>query len=1368
MKYLKNFFLPLFIAAVFSNDNAAQSVASGDTAPELQVVSVEGGRLVAGGKELRLRGINWGWWHLQGTRYTEDDMRRQAEWGANMLRLAFSYGDIEKDGKWDEEGFRQLDEVVRWAKKYGQYVILDMHVCPGGQDPAKYCDGGENLLWKDEDCQRRFLALWTRLAEKYRDEPTVAAYEIMNEPCTQKPEPSLLVALNARCVEAIRKVDKKKVIVLSGDQWGNARDLKDAIKHPDPQVLYTFHFYEGGARHGWIRNVNDVTGERGTKDWTRFEVEVPITSEIRELQVMLRSNRNSGAAWFDDIELRDGSGGVVRSFTFDKNSDPFWVERASGKASGSWDGAVGRGAAGSLKFAASTDEPYNGWISPKIRVHSGQTYRLTGWMKLENATGGTFPAAALWGVTSADIDRDELRRLIQPALDFRAKHKAPLWVGEFASAKNDGPEGFQVNSVEARIALFEEFGISWTYWNYREASNPDGMALHAQKRDSKNNYAGEHPINAPLLALLKEAWALNAKPLPQGAPFRHTKRAFAGVPEGWFPFEMNFDGRGAAPVTDVSFLNTKPAGANGRIVVKDGHFAEENTGRRVRFLGVNGMAFPTHEQADKLAPLLARSGINLARLHNMDNKGNWGAKQTVIDPAGNDTRRLQADVIDNFHYSVAQLKKHGIYVTFEVQVNRQLKAGDGVGDNPLLGKAMKRHDRYSAAWKDSFKQFAREMLCAVNPYTGLALKDDPVLATVEINNENSLYQAAFGVPAPEAVPEPYASELKALWNAWLRKRYPAGDAEMLAAWNKGAGLRGASLVTPANKWTTEQRDSTRIEALENGGAFKVAASKGAVAWHAQAHLLGLTFEHGKTYTISFRMKSSVPRPANIRVCHELPYWENYGIARDFEVGAEWRDYAFTFTASDPVPARARVTLILGGESALFQLDALDIREGWPAERLAPDETLAAANVATGFGTPARNLDWRRFLADTDRAFAEEMRDFLRDELGVRAPICDTQIDYGRLSGFNREQSMDYADAHGYWQHPEFPGRPFDQRDWFIGNTPQIDVMGNGKNESMLEKLALHRVAGKPYIISEFDHPAPNDYAAEMLPVAAAFASAQDWDGLVLFALGSDADTSRHIDLWFDLTHPAKFGFLPQAALIFRTGVMRPTSRAQTLTLPQDIWLDDNLKVPETWAAANYGGKAPDVLTTQVAVENEFNFAGDKPLIAQNSNPQFFYPLTIEPHPKGDGNIFRAKSNKHQGAVIVGRLEGAGAVTSDALTLSDVRTDGGFVSASLVSLEAKSLQQSRRLLLTIANRFENTDMRWNAARNSVGSFWGKAPIIAAGIHAEATIDLNAAPWKVYALSPAGDRREEVPATYADGKLTFKINPQQEAIWYEITR
>ena len=101
------------------------------------------------------------------------------------MRLAFSYGDVESaehDGTLRADGIRDVDDVVRWARRYRQYVVLDMHVAPGGQNPAAYCDGGAGRLWTDPEHQKRFIALWRAIARRYRFEPTVGAYELVSAP----------------------------------------------------------------------------------------------------------------------------------------------------------------------------------------------------------------------------------------------------------------------------------------------------------------------------------------------------------------------------------------------------------------------------------------------------------------------------------------------------------------------------------------------------------------------------------------------------------------------------------------------------------------------------------------------------------------------------------------------------------------------------------------------------------------------------------------------------------------------------------------------------------------------------------------------------------------------------------------------------------------------------------------------------------------------------------------------------------------------------------------------------------------------------------------------------------------------------------
>ena len=473
-----------------------------DVAP-LPPVRVKGGGLVAGGKPITLRGINWGWWHAEGTVYTEADMRRQMEWGANVLRLAVPYTEIEdpdRPGALREAGVRDVDEVISWAEKYGQYVILDMHVGPGGQNVFAHTGGGKNRLWVDEDCQRRFLSLWRSLAARYRGRNALDAYEILNEPDTQQARPDALLALQRAAIAAIRAVDPDKVIVVSGDSFSNVTSLGDANVLEDGNLVYTFHFYEGGGVNGgWVRNEGECAGAHGTQDWTRFERELSFGENDTEFSILLRATANAGTTWFDDMELVDAQGRVVARYGFDADAEGFAAEREPTSVA-AYDAAVGHARPGSLRVRGT--ESFNGWVGPRVRLPgSATTYRLRGWMRMENATGGSYAAAAVFGIPVSTPEG--LRAFLQPVVAFQKKHNVPMFVGEFAVERGtDGRQ--QAKDTAWRIALFEEYGFSWTYWNYRETSAPDTMALQAQRKDGT-----DYPLNESLLSVLKAGWSRN-------------------------------------------------------------------------------------------------------------------------------------------------------------------------------------------------------------------------------------------------------------------------------------------------------------------------------------------------------------------------------------------------------------------------------------------------------------------------------------------------------------------------------------------------------------------------------------------------------------------------------------------------------------------------------------------------------------------------------------------------------------------------------------------------------------------------------------------------------------------------------------------
>lgn len=232
---------------------------------------------------------------------TKDDIDALAAWGFNSVRLPMHYElytlpvarePVPGRQTWREEGFRRTDELIAWAKANGMYVILDLHAAPGGQGNDLNIsdrDPSQPSLWEEAAHRDKTVALWRELARRYRDEPAVAGYDLINEPnwgfadaadkhgCKETgnaPLRELLVRISA----AIREVDRRHLLIVEGNCWGNNyRGVLDAGLWDDNLAL-SFHKYWNGTgrdsiaeplalRERW--NVPLWLGETGenSNDW---------------------------------------------------------------------------------------------------------------------------------------------------------------------------------------------------------------------------------------------------------------------------------------------------------------------------------------------------------------------------------------------------------------------------------------------------------------------------------------------------------------------------------------------------------------------------------------------------------------------------------------------------------------------------------------------------------------------------------------------------------------------------------------------------------------------------------------------------------------------------------------------------------------------------------------------------------------------------------------------------------------------------------------------------------------------------------------------------------------------------------------------
>ncbi len=242
-------------------------------------------------------------------------------------------------------------------------------------------------------------------------------------------------------------------------------------------------------------------------------------------------------------------------------------------------------------------------------------------------------------------------------------------------------------------------------------------------------------------------------------------------------------------ILDFSHLLDAPAGKHGFVQVKDGHLAFED-GKRVRFLGFNIAArsnTPDHATAEKLAARFASLGVNVIRLHAADapigdEPRSWSScrEAPLLDYEKGTSRLFNPEGLDRFDYLIAQLKARGIYLHIDLIVARPFLEGDGLDYPGSVPSCMKRYPMYNPRLIELQKEYARELLCHVNPYTGLALKDDPVVMTVQINNEESAIKGNSGSDQGENM-RPYREEVGRRFGDFLLRKYGSREA-LREAW----------------------------------------------------------------------------------------------------------------------------------------------------------------------------------------------------------------------------------------------------------------------------------------------------------------------------------------------------------------------------------------------------------------------------------------------------------------------------------------------------------------------------------------------------------------------------------------------------------
>jgi endoglucanase len=179
--------------------------------------------------------------------FTEPDAEYVHSLGLNLIRIPINYRLFEDDmnpGVFKESAFENLDRVIELCAKNQIYTVIDMHVFPGSQNQHWHSDNPTHVanFWGYKEFQDRGVRLWEAIAERYKNQPWLAGYDLMNEPGEQAGKK--LFPYYKRLRDAIVKIDSNHILFLEGNKY--ASDFSTFAEVWD-NVVYTNHDYAGSG-----------------------------------------------------------------------------------------------------------------------------------------------------------------------------------------------------------------------------------------------------------------------------------------------------------------------------------------------------------------------------------------------------------------------------------------------------------------------------------------------------------------------------------------------------------------------------------------------------------------------------------------------------------------------------------------------------------------------------------------------------------------------------------------------------------------------------------------------------------------------------------------------------------------------------------------------------------------------------------------------------------------------------------------------------------------------------------------------------------------------------------------------------------------
>jgi len=800
-------------------------------------------------------------------------------------------------------------------------------------------------------------------------------------------------------------------------------------------------------------------------------------------------------------------------------------------------------------------------------------------------------------------------------------------------------------------------------------------------------------------------------------------------------------------------------------------------GESIKFFGVNFTttgAFPEKEMASPIAARLKKMGVNLVRFHHIDN--GWSTASLFAGTPN--TRQFNEINLDRMFYLITKLKEKGIFINMNLNVSRKFTEADGVINADSLdsyGKGVTQYDPHLIFLQ---KEYAYNLLSMNNPYTGISLANDPVMAMVEIINENSLFRMwrqgkLVSYSDGGKLIQRHAILLDSLWNNYLEAKY-ASTANLADAWNVDTIDPGPELLINGDfensnieeNWVIELHEDAQAtfshttESYSGDGAARVEVTNvTGTNWHIQFKQRDFSLSKDEAYEVEFYAKSPDATEIRAAMSRDIdPYTFYHGV--NFDIDTEWKKYGFTFTCPEDNAGHGRFAINFQNQTSIFYIDNVSVRRAG-ISGLESGESLEDRNIsriqyldAEKF-SKQRKLDNMDFLHQVQSEFLGEMYQYLKDEVGVEVPVCGTNWFIGP-EDLSVQFQLDYVDNHAYWEHPSFPNEPWSPTDWTIKNTPMVKSKTGGTISNLFSGYQFN---SKPYTVSEYNHPFPNQYQSELLPLIISYAAFTGTDGIMLFDYDGTNDEDIVSGFFNTQPNPVIMANAPIFAYAYRNNLISEATSSNSIQYSHDDLLMLPYKAGSTWESS-FPFDPKMALSNKITTSS---FEADSTTTGAELPVAGISPYTSSTNELywNDNGLFTVETPEF--ITICGQLDSLNIPSVGPIVYMEADK---FATLSILSQDGNSIDKSRNGIISLTSRIMNTGMIWDG-NNTIHDDWGESPTLIDPVKARIKLNLEADTLYIYPLSTTGQQTGKKIQVNPYEQQTFIIHLDQntdQTLWF----